>query len=168
MIKTKKYVLSKQNFRKFTRKEFLKNSKVFIVFTILALIGISSISIYGFMILGNNKILESWGPFLVLVIIFWFFILFYVPYRLSNLKINKPIFNEWQCSFNEESFMTESNQGHKISAKFSTLPKISIDNEYFMLYLTSTFVLLVVKEAFQNESDFIKVTNIINAYSIKS
>jgi hypothetical protein len=64
--------------------------------------------------------------------------------------------------------MTESNQGHKISAKFSTLPKISIDNEYFMLYLTSTFVLLVVKEAFQNESDFIKVTNIINAYSIKS
>jgi len=162
MIKTKKYTLSKQNFRKFTRKEFLKNSKVFIALTILALIGISSISIYGFMILGNNKILEAWEPFLVLVIIFWFIMLFYVPYRLSNLKINRLMFNEWQCSFNEESFITESDQGHKISAKFSTLPKISIDSEYFMLYLTSTFVLLVVKEAFQNESDFIKVTKIIS------
>ena len=69
-----------------------------------------------------------------------------MPYSSSNSKLNKLSFIKWQYTFNEEGFIAESNEDHKISAKYASIPKTSIASDYFMLYLNSAFVLLVPKE----------------------
>ena len=159
MIKTKEYALPKPSYRKYIRKELMKNYKALFLLTIAAFIGIGSLSAYGYLNLGNNKILEAWLPFLIIIVIFWLYILVYVPYATSNSKINRLSFNNWQYTFDEISFLAESDEEHKISAKYSTIPKISKNKDYFMLYFNCAFALLVTKEAFYNESDFNEVTN---------
>ena len=159
MIKTKQYSPTKQVYRKLVRKEFIRNSKVIIALTIMFLIAITGISSYGFFHLGNNKILEAWTPLLIIVVMFWLYMLFYYPYATSNSKMNNLAFIKWQYTFNNNEFSAESEQDHKIYSNYLSLPKISIEKEYLMLYFSSVFVLLVPKEAFENESDFEKVIN---------
>jgi len=73
---------------------------------------------------------------------------------LSKTKLNRLAFCNWQYRFDASSFNATSDEGVIISARYSSLPKIVVEDNYVMFYMSESFAVLVPKEAFHTETDF--------------
>jgi len=86
MIETTEYRLTRKKYREFTRREYFKTLKFITVFTIISIIGVMLISIFGFIFLGDSGLLEVWLPYLGMVLFFLVLYILYYPFPFVQNK----------------------------------------------------------------------------------
>lgn len=83
------------------------------------------------------------------------------PKKLYDNPINATNFQLSRYIFNKSEFFVEMHNGIEAKYLFSSLGKVTIEEQYIILWITSGFKLYLPSDAFEKSGDFEKISDLL-------
>ena len=154
MSKTVTYELTPVLYRRLLVSNSWDQYRPALVVAIICIVGVVAFSAYGFIVLGTEEIFVAWFPFLLCVLVWVFMIVWWLPYRLSNNKLNRNQYQKTTLTTSDEYLLLELENGLKEQIPYKHFVKSNVTDQFSIFWKNYIDIILVPKEAFTSDDEY--------------
>jgi hypothetical protein len=151
-VQTKEIKLSSSDVRRIVRQENSR-SKGLWIFTLVSLVVVLALSIYGYYLREDFVILRAWLPYLGVVLLWWLFFLVFVPWCVVRSKNLKRLTIPVRITFSGHVIRQECADGATKEVPLTSISKATVRSEYAIIYDQDGSIIILPFHAFHNAEE---------------
>ena len=149
-IKSQKGSLKQEELTSIARMEILRRHRFLFYISVIIFISILVGSFYFYVFNNTSWFVISWGPFAVVIALWWAYIFVYWPKSNIFYKLNKSALVPAIYSFSEQEFTVASDDGNYIKIPLNNFYELVNINNFIVLWENPTSVQIVPLRLFSN------------------
>ncbi|MEK8016722.1 MAG: YcxB family protein [Candidatus Parabeggiatoa sp.] len=152
-IELKRYNLTKNEYIRVCSNINNKRYKWLVRALFLFLAGIALLIIWGASKGIHAELIEAWLPVVIMSFMYWWIIIWGIPIFVTKLKLNRHLFQAYQCLLEEGYLIAEREDGALEKFPLDKIVKVDIVLEYYILYTNAFYAYFIPFSSFHTVED---------------
>jgi hypothetical protein len=151
-IETREITLTRQQIASVFRQEY-KRSLPLWGFTAGSVVIVLALTAYGYYVRQDFVVLKAWAPFLGLVVIWWIYIVAFMPWSMARSPLLHRLLAPSRLIFTADAIEQELIDGTKKQVPYTSLGKVRLRENHALLYDQDGSYMVVPYSVFHSEEE---------------